>query len=64
LGACVNAPVMQVNEDYFEDLDEKKTEEIVQSLLKGKLPTPGSVKNRKNTAPEKGKTTLLEMKDA
>ena len=64
LGACVNAPMMQINQDYFEDLDEKKTEEIIQTLLEGKFPTPGSAKNRKNTAPEKGKTTLLEVKNA
>ncbi len=64
LGACVNAPMMQVNQDYFEDLDENKTEEIIQSLLKNKLPKPGSAKNRKSAAPEKGKTTLLEVKNA
>ena len=64
LGACVNAPMMQINQDYFEDLDENKTEEIIQTLLKDKLPKPGSAKNRKNTAPEKGKTTLLEVKNA
>ena len=64
LGACVNAPMMQINEDYFEDLDENKAEEIIQDLLENKLPKPGSAKNRKNTAPEKGKTTLLEVKNA
>ena len=64
LGACVNAPMMQINQDYFEDLDENKAEEIIQTLLKDKLPTPGSAKNRKNTAPEKGKTTLTETKNA
>ena len=64
LGACVNAPMMQVNDDYFEDLNANKSEEIIQSLLKDKLPKPGSAKNRKNTAPEKGKTTLLEVKNA
>ena len=64
LGACVNAPMMQINQDYFEDLDENKTEEIIQILLDGKLPKPGSAKDRKNTAPEKGKTTLLELKNA
>jgi len=64
LGACVNAPMMQINQDYFEDLDENKTEEIIQKLLEDKLPTPGSAKNRKNTAPEKGKTTLLQVKNA
>ena len=64
LGACVNAPMMQVNQDYFEDLNEIKAEEIIQKLLDDKLPKPGSVKNRTNTAPEKGKTTLLEIKNA
>ena len=64
LGACVNAPMMQINQDYFEDLDENKTEEIIKTLLEDKLPKSGSAKNRKNTAPEKGKTTLLQVKNA
>ena len=64
LGACVNAPMMQINQDYFEDLNDNKTEEIIQTLLEDKFPTPGSAKNRKNAAPEKGKTTLLEVKNA
>jgi NADH-quinone oxidoreductase E subunit len=64
LGSCVSAPMMQINQDYFEDLDEKKTEEIIQMLLKDKFPKPGSYRNRKNTAPEKGRTTLLEVKNA
>ena len=64
LGACVNAPMIQINQDYFEDLDEIKTEEIIEKLLQDKFPKPGSSKNRKNNAPEKGKTTLLEIKNA
>ncbi len=64
LGACVNAPMMQINQDYFEDLDEKSTEEIIQKLLRDEFPQPGSAKNRKNNSPERGKTTLLEVKDA
>ena len=56
--------MMQVNQDYFEDLDESKAEEIIQSLLNDKLPKAGSLKNRNNTAPEKGKTTLLDNKNA
>ena len=64
LGACVSAPIVQINQDYFEDLDENKTEEIIKQLLGDKFPNPGSAKNRKNTAPEKGKTTLLEIKNA
>ena len=64
LGACVNAPMMQINKDYFEDLDEMKTEDIIKKLLKNEFPEPGSARNRKNNAPEKGKTTLLEVKNA
>ena len=64
LGACVNAPMMQINQDYYEDLNERSAEEIIMSLLDDKLLRPGSSKNRKNTAPEKGKTTLLEVKNA
>jgi len=64
LGACVNAPMMQINQDYFEDLNEGTAKEIIQQLLKDKFPKSGSARNRKNTAPEKGKTTLLEVKNA
>jgi len=64
LGACVNAPMMQINQDYFEDLDEHKTKEIIEKLLKDKFSEPGSAKNRKSNAPESGKTTLLEIKNA
>ena len=64
LGACVNAPMMQINQDYFEDIDENKADEIIQALLEDKMPNPGSAKNRKNTSPEKGRTTLMDTKNA
>ena len=64
LGACVSAPMMQINQDYFEDLNEEKTKEIVQKILKNEFPETGSFKNRKSNAPEKEKTTLLELKNA
>ena len=64
LGACVSAPMMQVNQDYFEDLDTKKAEEIIQLLLKDEFAKPGSAKKRESNAPITGKTTLLEVKDA
>ena len=64
LGACVNAPMIQINQDYFEDLDGDKAKEIILELLQDKFPSPGSAKNRKNTSPENGKTTLLEVKNA
>ena len=53
LGACVNAPMMQVNEDYYEDLDEKNAREIIESLLNDKPLKSGSYRGRKNTSPEK-----------
>jgi len=52
LGACVNAPMIQVNEDYYEDLDEKNIREIIESLLNDKPLKAGSYRNRKNTSPE------------
>jgi len=52
LGACVSAPMIQINDDYYEDLDEKNTIEILESLLKDKPLKPGSYRGRKNTSPE------------
>ena len=52
LGACVSAPMIQINNDYFEDLDEKSTKEILTSLINDKPVNPGSYRGRKNTAPE------------
>ena len=53
LGACVNGPMIQINDDYYEDLDEKNTLEILNSLINDKPLKPGSYRGRKNTAPEK-----------
>ncbi len=53
LGACVSAPMVQINDDYYEDLDEKSTKEILISLINDKPLKPGSYRGRKNTAPEK-----------
>jgi NADH-quinone oxidoreductase subunit E len=64
LGACVNAPMMQINQDYYEDLDENSAENILNNLLKNKQVKIGSAKNRKNTAPQNGKTTLMRIKNA
>ena len=55
LGACVNAPMMQINENYYEDLDETNTKKIIESLIKDKPLKPGSYRGRKNTAPENRK---------
>ena len=52
LGACVNAPMMQINNDYYEDLDEKSTSKIIESIFKDEILKPGSYRGRKNTSPE------------
>lgn len=41
LGACVNAPMVQINDDYYEDLTVKDTEEILSDLKCGNKPRPG-----------------------
>ena len=55
LGACVSAPMVQVNDNYYEDLDEKSTREILDSLMNNKPLKPGSYRGRKSSAPEKSK---------
>ena len=55
LGACVNAPMIQVNKDYYEDLDIKSADKILDSFLDDKPIKPGSFRNRNNTAPVKNK---------
>ena len=64
LGACVNAPMMQINDDYFEDLDEDKCEKIIDQILSGVSPEPGSYKGRKNSEPENNRKTLINLKNA
>ncbi|MGE5269563.1 MAG: NADH-quinone oxidoreductase subunit NuoE [Thiohalocapsa sp.] len=60
LGACVNAPVLQVNDDFYEDLDGPKTAALLDALREGKPPPVGSLAGRPGSAPAGGKTTLLE----
>ena len=64
LGACVTAPMMQINDDYFEDLDKEKTLEILDKILKDEIPKPGSYRGRINNEPENGRKTLMELKNA
>ena len=64
LGACINAPMMQINDDYFEDLDEDKCEKIIDQILSGVSPEPGSYKGRKNSEPENNRKTLINLKNA
>ena len=64
LGACVNAPMMQINDDYFEDLDEKKMEKIIETIQKNQNIEPGSYRGRKSSEPENNRNTLIEDKNA
>ena len=64
LGACVNAPMMQINDDYYEDLDKEKTLKILDEILNNRNPKPGSYRGRSNTEPENNRKTLLDVKNA
>ena len=64
LGACVNAPMMQINDDYYEDLDKEKTLKILDKILKGEIPKPGSYKGRVSNEPENNRKTLMDLKNA
>lgn len=61
LGACVNAPVVQINDDYYEDLDGESMEKLLDALARGERPAPGSVIGRQGSAPVGGPTTLTEI---
>jgi len=64
LGACVNAPMMQINDDYYEDLNKEKTLKIFDKILKGETPEPGSYRGRINNEPENNRKTLMDLKNA
>jgi NADH-quinone oxidoreductase subunit E len=64
LGACVNAPMMQINDDYYEDLSKEKTLKILDRILKGETPKPGSYRGRVNNEPENNRKTLMDLKNA
>lgn len=58
LGACVNAPMVQINDDYYEDLDAASTEALLDALKRGERPAPGPVSGRQTSSPAGGPTTL------
>jgi len=64
LGACVNAPMMQINQDYYEDLDKEKCEKIIDQIINDKKPKEGSYRGRTNSEPENNRKTLIEFKNA
>jgi NADH-quinone oxidoreductase E subunit len=61
LGACVNAPIIQVNDDFYEDLDGSATERLIDALRHGEPPKPGSARGRQTSAPEGGPMTLKDI---
>jgi len=63
LGACVNAPMMQINDDYYEDLDSESTAQILDDLRAGKQPKTGSQLERHTCEPLGGLTSLLHQED-
>jgi NADH-quinone oxidoreductase subunit E len=62
LGACVNAPMMQIGKDFYEDLDGPITEKIIADLRAGKPVKPGPQNGRHASEPEGGATTLKEVR--
>ena len=64
LGACVNSPMVQINEDYFEDLDPDKLEKIIDKINNNEKPIPGSYRGRLSSEPENIRKTLLNNKNA
>ena len=60
LGACSNAPMMQVGKDYYEDLTADKFRELLKEFAAGKVPTPGPQNGRFAAEPLGGPTTLKD----
>ena len=58
LGGCVNAPVVQINDDFYEDLDEVSIARVLEAFRRGETPKPGPQIDRQTSAPEGGPTTL------
>ena len=61
VGACVNAPILQVNDDFYEDMDAERTKALLEALKRGEIPKPGSMTGRLNSAPDGGPITLTSL---
>jgi NADH-quinone oxidoreductase subunit E len=61
LGACVNAPMVQINADYYEDLTPETLTRILNDLAMGRNPKPGPQVDRQNSAPVGGANTLTDL---
>ncbi len=60
LGACVNAPMLQIGKDFYEDLDGPSTEKILEAFRRGETPKPGPQNGRRSSEPMGGATTLTD----
>jgi NADH-quinone oxidoreductase subunit E len=60
LGACVNAPMVQINADFYEDLTPDILTRIINDFSAGRTPKPGPQIDRQNSAPIGGPTTLTD----
>jgi NADH-quinone oxidoreductase subunit E len=63
LGGCVNAPILQVDDDYYEDMDYDSTVKLIEALKRGERPKPGSVIGRQTSAPVGGPQVLNGAED-
>jgi NADH-quinone oxidoreductase subunit E len=61
LGACANAPMVQINDDNFEDLTFDSMTAVLAALASGGTPTPGPQIDRQTSCPEGGPTSVPEM---
>jgi NADH-quinone oxidoreductase subunit E len=61
LGACANAPMVQINDDNYEDLTEASMKAILDALATGQTPKPGPQVDRQTSCPEDGPSTLKKM---
>jgi NADH-quinone oxidoreductase subunit E len=61
LGACANAPMVQINDDNYEDLTEQSMGAVLDALARGEKPKPGPQVERQTSCPEGGPTTLKKM---
>src|SRR5690606_15397304 len=61
LGACANAPMVQINDDNYEDLTFESMTAILEALARGETPKPGPQIDRQASCPEGGPTVLKEM---
>jgi NADH-quinone oxidoreductase subunit E len=61
LGGCVNAPILCVDDDYYEDMDYDSTMRLIEALRRGDRPVPGSMIGRQTSAPMGGPQVLTDV---